>query len=97
MKIRRQEAVDQEYRRKGIDIVFRGELSFSLAVPLRFAENQRVGRVGRAGTEGPGSHSCVCFLVTLNKRPGVSQGLASPPGVRMACSPSFLARQGIGG
>lgn len=89
--------MDQEYRRKRIDIVFWGELSFSLAVPLRFAENQRVGRVGPAGTEGPGSHGCVCFLVTLNKWPGVSQGLASPPGVRMACSPSFPACQGIGG
>ena len=50
--------MDLEYRRKRIDIIFPGEFSFSLAVPLRFAESQRVGRVGWDGTGGPGSQSC---------------------------------------
>lgn len=45
--------MDLEYRRKRIDVIFPGEFSFSLAVPLRFAESQRVGRVGWTGIEGP--------------------------------------------
>ena len=45
--------MDLEYRRKRIDVIFPGEFSFSLTVPLRFAESQRVGRVGWTGIEGP--------------------------------------------
>ena len=90
--------MDLEYRRKRIDVIFLGEFSFSLAVPLRFAESQRVGRVGWTGIEGPGSQGCVSVSwVSLNRWFSATQCLASPPGVRMVCSPSFLARQGIGG
>lgn len=62
-----------------IDIIFPGELSFSLAVPLRFAEEpEGKSRVGWAGIGGPGSQGCVSVSwVSLKRWPSATQRLAS--------------------
>lgn len=66
-------------RGRRIDIVSQGEFSFSPAVPLGFAEIQRAGRDGWAGTERPGSCGCASVpWASLNKLPSAAPWLTFP-------------------